>query len=516
MKSFPVILLLWLATSSLGLAQMAPAIEWEEALGGSQYDSALECAQTSDGGYIAIGSSQSDDGHVTGNHGMADGWVVKLDAFGAIQWQRSFGGTGSDSMKAIQQTTDGGYICAGYTASNNGDVSGNHGLMDVWVVKLDAGGVVLWQKCLGGSGYDLTYDIAQTADGGYLVSTQTDSNDGDVSINHGLHDAWIVKLNAAGSIMWQTSIGGSGYDYLLSILTLEDGKFILAGGTTSNDGDVSGNHGGYDYWVIELDSLGGIIWQTLVGGSANELAGGLAQAGDGGFLLSGYTLSNDGDVSGNHGGSDTWVVKLDASGGLIWQRCFGGTLNENGAALAQCADGGMVVLGYSDSDDDDVSGNHGGRDSWLLKLNGMGDLQWQLPLGGSQMEMGSDVHQTADGGYVVSNLSRSIDGDVSLNQGAEDAWVVKLDAEQVGVQEFQALDHTLWPNPANDQLMITSRLPQALSLVSITEVSGRTVLTTAMSGTTLACDVSSLNSGTYMITIRSALGIWNSRFLIER
>lgn len=270
----------------------------------------------------------------------------------------------------------------------------------------------------------MTYDIAQTADGGYLVSTQTDSNDGDVSFNNGLHDAWIVKLNAAGNITWQTSIGGSGYDYLLSILTMLDGRFVLAGGSTSNDGDVSGNHGGYDYWLIELDALGGIVWQTMVGGSANELAGGLARVGDGGFLLSGYTLSNDGDVSGNHGESDIWVVKLDGGGGLIWQRCYGGTLAENGAALSQTGDGGMVVLGYSDSNDGDVNGNHGGRDSWVLKLNGTGDLLWQMPLGGSEMEMGSDVHQTTDGGYVLSNLSRSSDGDVSLNQGAEDAWVV--------------------------------------------------------------------------------------------
>lgn len=103
----------------------------------------MEYVPTADGGYIVVGGTQSDDGHVTGQHGMADGWVVKLDAFGTIHWQRALGGTGSDSMAAIQQTSDGGYICAGYTASNNGDASGNHGLMDAWVVKLDAVGAIM-------------------------------------------------------------------------------------------------------------------------------------------------------------------------------------------------------------------------------------------------------------------------------------------------------------------------------------------------------------------------------------
>lgn len=511
-----LILFLLLLVPSVHLnAQTLPAIEWEVALGGSEYDSAQKCAQTSDGGYIVAGGTQSHDGQVTNYHGMADGWVVKLDDFGMIQWQRALGGTESDAMAAIQQTSDGGYICAGYTASNNGDVSGNHGLMDAWVVKLDHLGEVQWQKCLGGSGYELAYDVQQTADGGYLVSTQSTSSDGEVPINHGLADAWIVKLDAAGDITWQTSLGGSGYDYLYGILTMQDGRSVLAGGSTSNDGDVSGNHGGYDFWVVELDAFGLITWQTMLGGSANELASGIAMADDGGILLAGYTLSNDGDVSGNHGESDLWVVKLNANGGLIWQQCFGGTLVENGRALSQTGDGGMVVLGYTDSEDGNVTGNHGGSDAWMLKLNGAGELIWQMPLGGSAMEMGSDVHQTSDGGYILCNLSRSSDGDVSLNQGAEDAWMVKLNADEVGLNEFTAPRYLAWPNPATDQIRITSRAHLPNVQVSLADATGRSVLAMSMTGTTLTCEVGDLARGAYMLTLRSSQGTWSCRLLLE-
>lgn len=497
------------------VAQPLPMITWEEALGGTLYESALECSQTADGGYILAGSSQSNDGHVTGNHGMADGWVVKLNSFGMIEWQRAYGGSGSDSFAKIRQTNDAGYICAGFTASNNGDVSGNHGLMDVWVVKLDAIGGIEWQRCLGGSDYELSYDVVQTANGGYLVSTQTSSSNGDVTINHGLHDAWIIKLDASGNIVWQTSLGGSGYDYLLEIQTTLDGRSILAGGSTSNDGDVSGNHGGYDFWVVELDPSGAIIWQRMLGGSFNELAGGLDLANDGGILLSGYTLSNDGDVSGNHGESDVWVVRLAAEGGLTWQQTFGGTLAENGAALVQTGDDSMVVIGFSDSDDGDVTGNHGGRDVWLFKLNGAGDLIWQKPLGGSAMEMGADVDQTADGGYIACGLSRSIDGDVSLNQGAEDAWVVKLDPDDVGIEELPVLEIIVSPNPLTDELHVTSLTLLHDAYVVLIDASGRSVLTLPVAGTSFMCEVGGLARGAYTLTIHLPYGTWSSHIILE-
>jgi hypothetical protein len=150
-----------------------------------------------------VGQSYSNDGDVSGNHGgNGDAWIVKLNSIGEIQWQKCLGGSNLDIAGAIQPTSDDGYVMAGYTHSNDGDVSGNHGGNDdAWVVKLNSTGEIQWQKCLGGSGDDQAFDIQPTADGGYIMVGQSSSNDGDVSGNHGGNgDAWIVKLNSTGEI----------------------------------------------------------------------------------------------------------------------------------------------------------------------------------------------------------------------------------------------------------------------------------------------------------------------------
>jgi hypothetical protein len=140
---------------------------------------------------------------------------------------------------------------AGETWSNDGNVSGNHGGSDFWLAKLDASGSLLWQKCLGGSSNDAAYSIQQTSDGGYIVAGMTSSTDGKFSVNHGFYDYWTVKLNSAGDINWQKCLGGTQDEYARSVQQTSDGGYIVAGYTYSNDGDVSGNHGLCDYWVAK-------------------------------------------------------------------------------------------------------------------------------------------------------------------------------------------------------------------------------------------------------------------------
>jgi len=170
------------------------------------------------------------------------------------------GGSGVQQFSSVRQTVDSGYAIVGYTSSNDGDVSGNHGAFDYWVVKLSVSGALQWQKCLGGSNDDQATSISQTIDGGYIIAGWTDSNDGDVSGNHSsTADYWIVKLNSSGGIQWQKCLGGSGAENAFSIQQTTDGGYIVAGGSGSNDGDVSGNHGGPgDYWIVKLAPYNGI------------------------------------------------------------------------------------------------------------------------------------------------------------------------------------------------------------------------------------------------------------------
>ena len=231
-----------------------------------------------------------------------------------IEWQKSLGGSYFDEARSIQQTSDGGYIVAGNSYSNDGDVSGNHGEWDYWIVKLNDTGNIQWQKCLGGSEFDIAYAIQQTSDGGYIVAGMTESNDGDVSGNHGYDDYWVVKLDDTGNIQWQKSLGGSESEWAYSIQQTTDGGYIVAGWSYSNNGDVSENHGDDDYWVLKLDNTGNIQWQKSLGGSSVEWAHSTQQTSDGGYIVAGWSKSNDGDASGNHGETDVWVVKLAGSG----------------------------------------------------------------------------------------------------------------------------------------------------------------------------------------------------------
>jgi len=427
----------------------AGSVSWQRCLGGSERDCAHSVRQTSDGGYIVAGESGSNDGDVSGRHGGSDAWIVKLDADGALSWQRCLGGSSRDQAESIQQTSDGGYIFAGYTWSNDGDVSGSHSPInypDAWVVKLDADGKLVWQRCLGGTLDDFAYSIQQTSDGGYIVAGYTMSSKGDVSDKHGGYDVWVVKLDTDGMIAWQKCLGGVSNDLAYSIQQTSDGGYIIAGytgskSTASDDGDVSGSHGGDDAWVVKLDTDGALIWQRCIGGVSGDYAECVQQTADNGYIVAGRTHASHGNISS----FDFWVVKLDAKGTITWQKSFGGSEQDAAYDVQQTLDGGYIVAGYTQSNDDDASGSYviaSEHDAWVVRLDANGTIIWQRSLGEkagkfteSYVCQGSEDHaesiqQTSDGGYIVGGFTLvngfADNSESSNNHGGYDAWVVKL------------------------------------------------------------------------------------------
>jgi len=420
-----VVLSFFGCTSTLLGQSLGPNVIWQKCLGGTLPEEAFAMQQTSDGGYIVVGFTHSNNGDVSGKHRGGDAWAVKLDKNGKIQWQKCLGGRYLDEAFAVQQTSDGGYIVAGETSSEDGDVSGNHGWSDAWVVKLDKSGNIQWQKCLGGSDYDFAYAVQQSSDGGYIVVGSAKSNNGDVSGNHGNADAWVVKLDKSGEIQWQRCLGGKGEDAARAVQQSSDGGYIVAGYTWSEDGDVSSNHGYDDAWVLKLDKTGNIQWQMCLGGSNSERAYAIQETSDEGYIVAGFTVSSDGDVSGYHGGSDAWIVKLDKNGKIQWQKCLGGSDWEEAYAVQQTLDGGYVMAGHTNSTGGDVSGNHGNDDVWVVKLDKNGNVQWQRCLGGNDKDIARALQQVSDG-YIVAGYTKSNDGDVTGNHGDRDVWLVKL------------------------------------------------------------------------------------------
>ncbi|MBK7853782.1 MAG: hypothetical protein IPJ79_01700 [Bacteroidetes bacterium] len=294
-------------------------IEWQNNIGGNDYDYLLSMSQTADGGYILGGHSNSNiSGDKTENsNGVDDYWIIKTDATGTIQWQNTIGGNNWDRLFSIQQTTDGGYILGGWSDSNiSGDKTEDcNGFPDYWIVKTDGSGNIQWQNTIGGNSTDILSSVKQTADGGYILAGYSSSN---ISVDKtenslGSYDYWIVKTDGSGSVQWQNTLGGNFDDYLYSIQQTTDGGYILAGFSSSNiSGDKTENsNGGSDYWIVKTDATGNIQWQNTIGGNGNDAPYSSNKLFDGGYIIGGWSSSNiSGDKTENsNGGYDCWIVK---------------------------------------------------------------------------------------------------------------------------------------------------------------------------------------------------------------
>jgi len=495
----------------------SPYVQWQVSLGGSAADQAYDIQPALDSGYVIVGVTSSSDGDVEGAHGLTDGWVVKLDPDGVLNWQVALGGSSHDILRSIQHTIDGGYILGGETSSNDGDVSGNHGGRDAWLVKLDANGGLLWQRTLGGTALDVAYNVLQDVDQGYLVIGYSMSNDGDVSGHHGTNaftDVWLVKLDSLGAVLWQRSLGGSMNDEAFAGGRTADGHCVLVGQTISTDGDVSGGHGGLEAWLVRTDPAGVLSWQKTLGGTSTDIAHAIAGTTDGGYLIAGSTASNDGDVVGGHGGYEGWVVRLDAWGGLLWQRPLGGTGAEAFRAIHLASDGSCTVAGSATSVNGNVGGLHGFFDAWLVHLDADGDIIWQRPFGGTGLDEAYALRPTPDGGLIFVGSSGSSDGDATANHGGLDAWVVKL-ADPVGITEISSASFFIAPNPCDDELMLGFDHAQNDAYITMTDISGREILRERVTGSRHVLDLSQYTGGIYVLTLSTQVGTHSKRLVVQ-
>lgn len=494
-------------------AQLAPSIEWQHTFGGSADEDVMSVAPTSDGGTIMAGRSMSNNGDLAGNHGLDDAWIIKTDGNGMLQWQHLFGGSGIDNANCIRQTTDGGYIFTGNTSSHDGDVIGNHGGLDCWVVKVSPTGTMEWQEALGGTSDDAGQSILQTSDGGYIVAGSTRSNDGNVSGHHGGSDGWVVKLDSQGTLEWQTCLGNSEFQALSGIAETYDGGYIATGTATGSSS--------WDLWVVKLDDTGLLQWEQMLGGDMDDIGTMAQQTADNGYIICGSTLSNTGEFACNHGGFDGFVIKLDPNGGMEWQRtCIGGSADDVLNAVAQTTDGGYVLAGWTESTDGDVSGNHGLIDGWLIRMDDTGTILWEKTLGGTGNDGMSAVLLTNEGGYIVAGNSSSSDGDVSENKGGFDAWQVKLDPDHVGIASMDTRQvFRLYPNPVHDVLKIRmeANSPE-FDHWRVLALDGRNTAWLASthppsSEQELRISVDQLPPGTYALQLRSGSRTWTERFV---
>jgi hypothetical protein len=438
---------------------------WTKKIGGSRTDLGYSVQQTTDGGYIITGYTDSFGA------GYVDVWLIKTNSSGDTLWTKTFGGSGYDYSCSVQQTTDRGYIITGYTNSFGT-------FFDVWLVKTNSSGDTLWTKTFGGSGIDEGYSVQQTTDGGYIITGYTES------FGAGRGDVWLIKTNSSGDTLWTKTFGGISSETSNSVQQTTDGGYIITG--TTGYGDV---------WLIKTNSSGDTLWTKTFGGSGIDEGYSVQQTTDGGYIITGYT---------NSFGTffDVWLIKTNSSGDTLWTKKIGGSGTDLGYSVQQTTDGGYIITGWTNSF------GTGYIDIWLIKTNTSGDTVWTKTFGGREWDVSRSVQKTTDGGYIITGWTNSFGAD------SADVWLIKTTPDITKIEqndEIIPIDYSLhqnYPNPFNPTTVISYTLSKSAEVsLTIYDLSGRMVQTLVSEYQTtgsysLDFDGNNLSSGIYFYQLK--------------
>ena len=416
-------------------------VEFVKTFGGSQEDEAVGIVQANDGGLVIAGSTSSTDGDITDKTTTdSDFWLLKVDANGQIVWNKTYGGTADDKATSIIKTNDGGYLVSGHSRSNDGDVGGNEGFHDFWLLKTDGNGNMQWETNFGFSGSDQAYKVIQTQEGGYFATGFLDvtasggqGNDGRGSTEggregnrHGVGEYWGIKMNANGQKQWRRYFGGSNNDRSYDVLQMVDGSYLMIGASESDDFDKVDPKGSYDFWAVKVSPGGEKVWTKSFGGSEIDIAYAVTQTTDGNYIMVGDSRSEDKDVTNPKGNADAWVVKFDNDGNRIWQKSYGGDQFESARSIKRLANGTYLISASTRSANGDVSNNIGQNDAWVFIINENGAIQYQKSIGGTDLDFAEDaIYTTSDNVWVVGN-TESNDVDIPQNKGVKDLLLIKI------------------------------------------------------------------------------------------
>ncbi len=460
-------LALFICLLSVATAFAQPDTLWTRTFGGSESDVGRSVQQTIDGGFIIAGGTSSFGA------GEDDVYLIKTDGSGNEQWEQTYGGSDNDWGYSVQQTSDGGYIIAGKTASYGA------GSNDFYLVKTDVNGNESWTQTFGGSDSDGGYCVQQTVDGGYIIVGNTGS------FGSGSGDVYLIKTDSSGYEQWSQTFGGSNVDHAYSVQQTTDGGYIVTGYTYSF-GSASVN-----VYLIKTDSSGYEQWSQTLGGNCDDLSHNVQQTRDGGYIIVGRTLS--------YGASeeDIYLIKTDGIGNEQWYQTFGGEYAEEGYSVQQTSDGGYIITGWTSSF------GPGYAAVYLIKTDGSGNVQWNQTFGGGIYNIGYSVQQTADGGYIIA-------GRTSFWGASGDVYLIRLAPDSTGVIDLdlpQPITYSLlpaYPNPFNPSTLIRFQIPVAGNVqIQVFDIQGNVVATLTdgwqIPGSyQLPFDASHLSSGIYL------------------
>jgi len=347
--------------------------------------------QLEDKGFIIAGRA------VNFGKGGIQAYLIKTDALGNTIWTKMYGGQGSEEVYEIQITSDKGFIMCGYTNSK-----GTHGGRDVYLIKTNEKGDTLWTKKYGGDRIDGGLSVKQTSDGGYIMTGET------YSFGEGSVNAYLVKVDKDGNMMWNRVYGGNGIEDGKSVCQTEDGGYIITGKTNSFGA------GDYDVYLIKTDALGKKQWMRTFGGSGSEKGFSVDVAKDGGYIIAGITQSF------GAGGTDVYIIKTNKSGDEEWTLTFGGKNDDIGQSVRTTSDGGYIISGYTNS-------YGGGVEVYLLRIDQVGHIQWTKSYGQDSDDYGNNVCITKDNGYAIVGMTVSAGAVGEKIEKTKNVYLIKTD-----------------------------------------------------------------------------------------
>ncbi|MGJ1382830.1 T9SS type A sorting domain-containing protein [Sphingobacterium siyangense] len=502
----------------------AQDILWEKSYGGKHSDYLFDAQPTPDYGFILAGSSLSkktgnktDDGN-----GDLDYFLWKMDEKGEKDWQKSMGGTGADLLQSVRLTHDGGFILAGTSDSPKGDhkTQENFGKEDFWIIKLNAKGAEQWQRTIGGTGQELLQSIIPTSDGGYLVAGTSSSIKseelaagkpdpfGKSVEGFGNLDYWVVKLDGEGNIEWQKSFGGRYADQLRSVVQTRDGGYLLGGSSNSPEGGNKTEkcYGMSDYWVIKMDSKGEIEWQKVYGGEGDDQLQAVLQTKDNNFLLAGSSSSGTtGNKNASNGkGTDFWLLKIEPNGEILWQKTYDIGKTDLLTSLEENADGSLLLGGHAQSETltSDKKDREGINDYIAIKTDHKGEEQWTKTVGSNGEDILRKVIETRDGGYILAGTSLGTPSrDRYSGQGRNDFWVVKLKDKKKKEEKRNPIE--AYPNPTLHYTNVTVGYEFLKGTATVYDLSGRQLQQFNITERTVPVDLGGMPEGIYIIEIRT-------------
>lgn len=386
-----------------------PGVKWTKKITSvySGYEFIYDVQITSDKGFVLAGADTGftlTPGLLLEQNMGGRPWIVKTDSAGNVLWRTVLNGVDphKSAFTSVTQAADGGFVAVGFEG-------GFPDSSQLLIAKFNSAGIFQWQKKYGGSNVDIAHHIYRTSTNGFIIAGTTNSNDGDVTGNHSIGgaDVWMLRINNNGDLIWKKCFGGTGGEKARSVIQMADHGFLVAGSATSTNGDLTGNNGATDAWLFKTDSSGNLLWQKNYGSTGVETFRSVAVTPDHSIVVTGNADPTSTITNGTKPLENVWVVKTDFNGNVIWSQAYGGSGFERGFHVLPLPNNSLLVAAYTRSDDMDVSGNNGNADMWLINILPNGTLNWQKTIGTANNDYGFAVSYLTETDFIIAGVTDS-------------------------------------------------------------------------------------------------------------